>query len=124
MKSRLLAAWFGLYEGRARAEPIHRISGGYRVGEWSPSVDAASYRAAVERVRVETYSRAGCLIHQHILTRKDRADYGDQVMARWYDPRNGRTTGVGTVERSARVSFDPPGRPHFANDWVLVLRPN
>ena len=37
---------------------------------------------AVERVRVETYSRAGRLIHQHILTRKDRADYGDQVMVR------------------------------------------
>jgi endonuclease YncB( thermonuclease family) len=37
---------------------------------------------AIERVRVETYSRAGHLIHQHILTHKDRADYGDQVIAR------------------------------------------
>jgi hypothetical protein len=46
---------------------------------------------------------------------------GDAVVSRWYDPRNGTTIGIGTVQKGVRVSFDPPGTPHYTNDWVLVL---
>lgn len=45
----------------------------------------------------------------------------DEMTARWYNPRDGESIGIGTVEKSRRASFDPPGTPHFANDWVLVL---
>jgi hypothetical protein len=46
---------------------------------------------------------------------------GDRIIASWYSPRDGKNTDIGTIERSNCVSFNPPGTPHFANDWVLVL---
>ena len=46
---------------------------------------------------------------------------GNETMARWYDPRDGTTTEIGTVQRASQVSFDPPGTPHYTNDWVLIL---
>ena len=46
---------------------------------------------------------------------------GDEIIARWYSPRDGGTIDTGKVEKSDRASFEPPGTPHFANDWVLIL---
>jgi hypothetical protein len=46
---------------------------------------------------------------------------GNEVIATWYSPGDGSTTDIGTVRKAKRVSFDPPGAPHFTNDWVLVL---
>ena len=46
---------------------------------------------------------------------------GSKVIARWYSPRDGKNTDIGTIERTRYVSFHPPGTPHFTNDWVLVL---
>ena len=37
---------------------------------------------AVERERVRTYSEIGKLIHEHVLSTQDRADYGDQLITR------------------------------------------
>lgn len=40
---------------------------------------------AVERERVRTYREVGRLIHEHLLDRQDRAEYGDRLIARLSD---------------------------------------
>ena len=45
----LPAAWFGLYRGRERAQPIQDITGRFEAGEWTASVSPAGYRDAVEK---------------------------------------------------------------------------
>ncbi len=44
-----------------------------------------------------------------------------QVKARWYDPRTGKETYLGTYDNSGTRAFDPPGNKGRGNDWVLIL---
>ncbi|HVW14726.1 MAG TPA: glycoside hydrolase family 140 protein [Mucilaginibacter sp.] len=46
---------------------------------------------------------------------------GNKIKASWYNPRNGRTTLIGTFDKSKNMKFDPPGQPVNGNDWVLIL---
>jgi len=46
---------------------------------------------------------------------------GKKVKASWYNPRDGKTTEIGTFENTGTISFDPPGEAKDGNDWVLVL---
>jgi len=46
---------------------------------------------------------------------------GGRILAKWYNPRDGKYSDIGPIEKTNSVSFDPPGTPHFTNDWVLVL---
>jgi hypothetical protein len=43
---------------------------------------------------------------------------GSQVVARWYNPRNGRSSVIGTFARGGNRTFATPAA---GNDWVLVL---
>lgn len=45
---------------------------------------------------------------------------GSSVMAWWFDPRSGRSTAIGLVEKKTSVIFDPATHG-TGNDWVLVL---
>ena len=46
---------------------------------------------------------------------------GSSITASWYNPRNGQTTFIDTVENRGTRSFHPPGEIQEGNDWVLVL---
>lgn len=46
---------------------------------------------------------------------------GEEVMASWYDPRNGKTVTIGTFENKGVHEFDPPGDSQDGNDWVLII---
>jgi hypothetical protein len=41
--------------------------------------------------------------------------------AKWYNPRDGKTTSIKDFGNEATVMFDPPGEPSDGNDWVLIL---
>lgn len=45
----------------------------------------------------------------------------DRIYASWFNPGNGETIAVGTIENNDNLSFDPPGDVRDGNDWVLVL---
>lgn len=45
---------------------------------------------------------------------------GSQVVAHWYDPRNGKAQRIGTFENSGVREFIPPSRGR-KDDWVLIL---
>lgn len=46
---------------------------------------------------------------------------GNQVKASWFNPRDGKTTLIGTLGNTGTHSFDPPGEAANGNDWVLIL---
>ena len=46
---------------------------------------------------------------------------GDEVRGWWFNPRDGSATEVGVFANEGEHTFDPPGAPEPANDWVLVL---
>jgi hypothetical protein len=46
---------------------------------------------------------------------------GRNILARWFNPRNGSYTKIGTFKNSGILTFDPPGDIQDGNDWVLVL---
>ncbi len=46
---------------------------------------------------------------------------GEKVSAKWFNPRNGEITEIGTFENKGALNFDPPGEKADGNDWVLVL---
>ena len=46
---------------------------------------------------------------------------GDQVKARWFDPRTGEYQLISDFDNNGIREFDPPGEPAEGNDWVLVL---
>lgn len=46
---------------------------------------------------------------------------GKQVVASWFNPKNGEYTKIGSFENSGIQSFDPPGDPGDGHDYVLVL---
>ncbi len=45
---------------------------------------------------------------------------GTEVLAKWFNPRTGAYTTIGTYAKTSR-QFDPSGSPGADNDWVLVL---
>ncbi len=46
---------------------------------------------------------------------------GNEVEASWFDPRNGKTTKIGTFKNEGIQDFKPTGEEVDGNDWVLVL---
>ena len=46
---------------------------------------------------------------------------GSKVKASWFDPRNGKTTAIGTFPNKGTQEFNAPGEPKNGNDWVLIL---
>lgn len=44
-----------------------------------------------------------------------------RLLASWFNPRNGETTIIDTLDNSNNLTFDPPGEIQEGNDWVLVL---
>jgi hypothetical protein len=46
---------------------------------------------------------------------------GREVVAWWFDPRNGTAVRIGQFPNTGSREFDPPGDPRRGNDWVLVL---
>jgi hypothetical protein len=46
---------------------------------------------------------------------------GAEVKAYWFDPRNGQVSFINRYTNSGTRTFDPPGSPARANDWVLIL---
>ena len=45
---------------------------------------------------------------------------GHKLIGWWYNPRNGRSQKIGSVERAERVSFNTP-TPGEELDWVLII---
>jgi hypothetical protein len=46
---------------------------------------------------------------------------GKDVEAAWYNPRNGKTTKIGTFKNEGIQDFKPSGAQVDGNDWVLML---
>lgn len=46
---------------------------------------------------------------------------GKQVLAWWYNPRDGLAKAIGRLPNKGIRRFQPPGVPGEGNDWVLVL---
>lgn len=46
---------------------------------------------------------------------------GDDVRARWFDPRTGEYSDAGRHPTTGTATFDPPGEAERGNDWVLVV---
>ncbi|MCU0409461.1 MAG: glycoside hydrolase family 140 protein [Bacteroidales bacterium] len=44
-----------------------------------------------------------------------------RVTASWFNPRNGESIAIGTLENGNNLAFDPPGDVRDGNDWVLVI---
>ena len=49
---------------------------------------------------------------------------GATIAARWFDPRNGDVSEIGTFKNEGVLNFDPPGEKEDGNDWVLILDSN
>ena len=47
---------------------------------------------------------------------------GKQIIARWYNPKNGNYTLIGPYSNKGVKEFYPPGKIQNGNDWVLVLK--
>ncbi|MDN3669355.1 glycoside hydrolase family 140 protein [Echinicola jeungdonensis] len=46
---------------------------------------------------------------------------GENVKARWFNPRNGQFSEIGEFEAVGNKEFTPSGKVQDGNDWVLVL---
>lgn len=46
---------------------------------------------------------------------------GNQVLAKWFNPRNGEITTIGQYENAGTRVFEPAGPPGDGKDWVLIL---
>jgi len=46
---------------------------------------------------------------------------GDKIKAAWFNPRDGKSIGIGEFDNKGIKEFDPPGSQKDGNDWVLVL---
>jgi hypothetical protein len=46
---------------------------------------------------------------------------GAKVSANWFNPKDGTTQSIGTINNTGIQHFDPPGEKAEGNDWVLVL---
>jgi hypothetical protein len=44
-----------------------------------------------------------------------------QFTAHWFDPRTSEVRSIGTLDKSRRQPFNPPGEPGPGNDWILML---
>jgi len=47
--------------------------------------------------------------------------HGAEVLASWYNPRNGKMEKIGIFNNQGILEFDPPGSKAEGNDWVLIL---
>ena len=45
---------------------------------------------------------------------------GNELVANWYNPRNGEVKNIGKVPKKARHEFTPP-TSGYGHDWVLVI---
>nr|WP_276486158.1 putative collagen-binding domain-containing protein [Paraflavitalea sp. H1-2-19X] len=45
---------------------------------------------------------------------------GDAFVAWWFNPKDGKASKIGTVQRKAAAEFTPPSIG-TGNDWVLVI---
>lgn len=45
---------------------------------------------------------------------------GNQLVARWYSPKNGEVKEAGKLKKVARIDFTPPSSG-YGHDWVLIL---
>jgi hypothetical protein len=46
---------------------------------------------------------------------------GKKVKASWFNPKDGKTTEIGTFDNTGSMNFNPPGEQKNGNDWVLIL---
>ncbi|KJD34355.1 glycoside hydrolase family 101 [Tamlana nanhaiensis] len=46
---------------------------------------------------------------------------GQQVVASWFNPRNGKKTNIGEFKNEGTQEFKPEGEAVDGNDWVLIL---
>jgi hypothetical protein len=46
---------------------------------------------------------------------------GIKVKASWFNPKDGATQSIGSINNTGVQHFDPPGEKAEGNDWVLVL---
>jgi hypothetical protein len=45
---------------------------------------------------------------------------GTQLIAHWYNPKNGETKPAGTFRKTAQIEFTPPSSG-YGHDWVLIM---
>ncbi len=46
---------------------------------------------------------------------------GNELIARWFSPRDGKIVEAGEVDKNGISEFDPPGEEADGNDWVLII---
>ncbi|MBN2183361.1 MAG: glycoside hydrolase family 140 protein [Sedimentisphaerales bacterium] len=46
---------------------------------------------------------------------------GKDIIAHWYNPRDGKSQLLGKFDNKGTETFDPPGEKAEGNDWVLIL---
>jgi Protein of unknown function (DUF4038)/Putative collagen-binding domain of a collagenase len=80
---------------------------------------AGRYRFSATRDEEGTYAMVYAPVGRPFTVRMD-AIAGPMVTAWWFNPRDGRTTRIGSFESSGARAFTPPD-PGESADWVLVL---
>jgi hypothetical protein len=46
---------------------------------------------------------------------------GAKISANWFNPKDGTTQSIGSIDNTGIKHFDPPGEKEDGNDWVLIL---
>lgn len=80
----------------------------------------ASDRNLCPALRGKGYAMVYIPSGQAVTVRLHHLEGGD-VQARWFNPRDGEMSSIGTFPRRSEQTFDPPGFPREGNDWVLLL---
>ena len=80
---------------------------------------AGRYRFVATRDTDGTYAMVYAPIGRSFKVRME-AIKGAKVKAWWFNPRNGRTTAIGTFDNKGEREFTPPDKGEMI-DWVLVL---
>jgi len=80
---------------------------------------AGAYQFVATRDDEGTYAMVYVPVGRRFSVRMDVIQ-GDEVIAWWYNPRNGKATKIGKYSHSGTQSFVSP-EPGEALDWILVL---
>ncbi len=80
---------------------------------------AGRYRFVATRDTARTYAMIYVPVGRTFSVRMD-AIGGENVIARWYNPRDGAVTDIGSFPNKGTRAFNPP-TPGEALDWILVL---